>query len=798
MDKSLLYSLSQKLITASLLLSSNTSKNLAGYMSLTYSITGLLVILGLAGKHAMAAEVAIVQGAALATFYVFSGDARHLILTDKTNASDIVFFRLVCAIPLSILAFFLSTIAGHVSAILAISLILRKCAEWLAEPHVTEKERNNEEWLGWFIQPIFFLMLICQITFTSQLWFIWIWAVSPLLFSVNFILQAKPCSIFKARWENITSTAVIGFTGYIQRVLVVGLVGKEFSGMLFPGFALGSFVGTMAANVAGPTLLRKGLLFSEHLKVGIVVLLLIGISVFLLSYTIINKTFGLSIIGGAFMVVAQQSRLILLKENNTLSLDLLFQLSLVLLVPAIYYIAGTQGMMGFYLVGSIIAWLFYKGNQLALEITQKWKTRICVLVVLGLIMPVFFQLSGQLYNNELVTMADSDVGLINVPLPISIVISYVGILFFNTTYQNSKSVVMTISLMFLLLITSAITVSQGVDKLMLLIQYMLPTVALLLGIALTDFNQKLVAKTILYFLIFFIPLQLIITWLQDQLALTHYLYLFSVYAHQYIPLLMVGLFAWAWVELRNTHIKCIYFLAPWMGLYVAAANSILALLGLILFSGAFGVFSSKHKLNLLIPILILVFIGGYFYFSSQKSREMYAGSHYNLVCNDSFYDEVNKICKQGIFLNKLFDKKGDLLLLQNTQNTSIPTNVHEKTKLTSLYVGGIFENPASLLMGHPLPLGTIASSTHSYYLDLTYDFGIFACAPLLFLIAYTSLKSYQKKSEDKSLLWLLAIILYFLLIDNNLKVTLRQPYPAIVVLFLWGVLLRKLGNQKAI
>jgi hypothetical protein len=762
MNFSLFLSFKQFVLTVFSKILSPTSKNLAGYMSLTYSITGLLVVLGVAGKHVMAADVAIVQGAVLATFYVLSGDARHLILSDKAHANNVVFFRLVWILPLAILSYFMSTIAGHVESVIAYGLILRRCTEWLAEPHVTEIERQNGKWSGWYLQPIIFMFFVGQLVFTDQLWLIWIWAISPIIFSLNFIAQAKPHNFFNFGWENITSTAVIGFTGYIQRVLIVSLVGKQFSGMLFPGFAIGSFVGTMAANVAGPTLFRKGLHHSVYFTIALIALLLVGGLVFFSSETVIYKTIGLSIIGGAVMIAAQQSRLSLLKNSHTLELDLLFQLSLVFMIPALYFVAGMQWMIAFYLLGSIIAWVYYKGSLLAEKFNHVWKNRLLVLIVLGLVSPIFFQLSRQIYNGELVAIINSAGSL--KALPMSLFFCYMGVILFSVGYDKSKPVILTISAMFLILIASTMIVNQGLGKLILLVQYIVPTVALLLGVALGHFNRKLTAKAMLYFLVFFVPTQLVITWMHGQLALTHYMYLFSVYQHyQYVPLVMAALYVWVWVELRDTHTNWIYYLAPWMAMYVAAGNSLLALFGLVVFVCAFAFPARKRKLDTIIPVIILATIAGYFYLNSQMATEI-------SVQNNSSWPYSHSV--------------------------QAPVSVVDRESIAVIYVNDMVKDPFSILYGHLYPpLRGAALGADSYYLDLVYNFGVFACLPLLALLFYTIVRSSQQRAGDDSMVWLLAIVLYFVMIDSNLKVTLLQPYSGIVVFFLWGILLSKLNSR---
>ena len=50
------------------------------YLSLTSSLTLLLVLVGLSGRGDLAADLALIQGATLATFYALSGNTRSLIL----------------------------------------------------------------------------------------------------------------------------------------------------------------------------------------------------------------------------------------------------------------------------------------------------------------------------------------------------------------------------------------------------------------------------------------------------------------------------------------------------------------------------------------------------------------------------------------------------------------------------------------------------------------------------------------------------------------------------------------------
>lgn len=345
-----------------------TAKHLLGYMTLTYSITGLLVVLGLAGKHEMAADVAIVQGAVLATFYVLSGDARHLILAERMQARHVIFFRLLWVVPLACISYFMSVTIGHVEAAIAYGLIARRSAEWLAEVHVTEIERQGDRWLGLPLQLVLFLLVAIEAIFSNSHWLLWLWALSPLFFSFKFLAQAKFHNFLFFGSAHVASTAIMGLANYVFRILIVGLTGKVFSGMIFPAIAIGSFAGTMFANVAGPTVIRKGMLDSAYFTVGLALWSMVGVVLFAISGTLFQQTLGLSMIGGAVMISAQRARLILLKDHHTLGLDMLIHVSLVCVVPIVYYAGGSKGLSAIYLINALLAWIFYKGSQIVMTL----------------------------------------------------------------------------------------------------------------------------------------------------------------------------------------------------------------------------------------------------------------------------------------------------------------------------------------------------------------------------------------------------------------------------------------------
>lgn len=598
----------------------------AGYMTISYSISGLLMVLGLAGNYSMAAEVAIVQGAVLATFYVLSGDARHMILSDRMQARHVIYFRLLTVLPLAVISYLLTISVTDVSAALAAVLILRRATEWLAEPHVTELERQRQPWNGLLLQSVLFPLVIFEILYFGSLWLIWLWAVSPLLHSLKFLLGAERYNILSIGKAHTASTAVMGISNYILRVLVVDLAGKTFAGIVFPAVAIGSFAGTMFANIVGPSLLRKGLNVLLYLKVPLMIWTLIGVGIFIFSQTVFQQALGLSIIGGAIMLFAQQSRLHLLREDHTLGADTMVHLVLVCLVPIMYSIAGQQWLTALYLLNAALAWGFYVLSDMLSGLNQSQRYRLLVLTVVLLLMPVFFQIQGDIYLSEsLEGLLDSGGFLQLVPLPFSLLACYLGLVFFNEGITNSKPAIVTLSLLFILLSVSALVTGSSPAKLIQLVQVILPVAALLLGASLAWLNRYLVARTMLNFLLVFIPLHLLATWHQGKLELTHNLYFFSIYQYDlFVPLVMIAIFAWLSLELFDTHKKQILVLAPFIAVYVVASNSVMAILGLcvyILLLFAYGLRSrQRHVIFIVAMLTISALVYTFLQFDSHSEK----------------------------------------------------------------------------------------------------------------------------------------------------------------------------------
>jgi hypothetical protein len=128
----------------------------------------------------------------------------------------------------------------------------------------------------------------------------------------------------------------------------------------------------------------------------------------------------------------------------------------------------------------------------------------------------------------------------------------------------------------------------------------------------------------------------------------------------------------------------------------------------------------------------------------------------------------------------------------------LPFNLVERIGDWMLFGRPIFSSVETFLFGHSRPLSrSVRTSAHNYYIDLAYNLGTVALLPIAGLLFYTLRLVWLRRHEvwlNDRLAWMVAMVLFLLVVDSNFKVTLRQPYPGIFAFFLWGVLLARLRS----
>lgn len=794
------------------------------FMLNTFAMTALLIGLSLAKESQMAADVGIVQGATLALFFAFSANARNMILNTSARISvpAILVARLLLLVPLGVLSFYLSVGMADVEWSLALVFICRRCVEWIGELHLSEMELQGRSGFAGKFFALQSILLILVLGWTlghapMPLLGLFLWALLPLLMSLGFVREhLTGAGRFAEAWPrmipHLGSTAMIGVSVYVFRLLILLIVGKATAGDLYAAFAIGGILGAMFSNALGPSLVfqeaRNGKQsFPATLKLsmflwfvaGVVIFLAVKFSVGVLSWMGKSDLFwgavGLSMIGGVVMVFAQRIRLRLLQlhgDRDVFGPDVIMNILVVAAVPYLYYLVGLKALTTLYLLSSVLALLFYLSSERRIALgDQRFGLSANVLrrlIALLLFFPLFFQLTGNIFYDSSFVFA-SEGALKRLPIPLSVFACYGGILLlggYKRAYLSLGFIFLSFILMLMASVVSAhgqIAEQQG--KLLLLLQYVLPMFGLVLGMMYEDGrqNEHVVEKAMLLVIAALMPAQLLASWAQAQMLLTPYLYLFSIYQHlQYVPVIVAGSYLVALFSLWNyrTWRMLILALAPLVGIYVAASGSML--------TGGFAVAGcaalAVHRMTIdkyrgrRIPewaVFSLVLGTGtaYHFWSSWTTKFMGVGGQAGSGW-------------AGMYTQKFAG--------------STMVNIQSRFDAWRYYLRGIFSDPATFLLGHNVPPDRkIWPSAHNYYLDFIYNFGFIAALVIIGLVVFTIIQLYQNRMHilmSPAMLGLTIVVLFLLIPDSLMKVGMRQPYPGIITFFLWGLLLARIESLR--
>lgn len=430
-------------------------------------------------------------------------------------------------------------------------------------------------------------------------------------------------------------------------------------------------------------------------------------------------------------------------------------------------------------------------SNISEEAFKSWMERkrnvIQGVVIFTLLLPLFFQLQGSIYTNTEMNF-DSKGILTQLPLPISSITCFIGLAFL-VRYKIAVRSVSVLFALFILMLLSTFTTSLQIEKdmlskLILLVQTILPVFALALGQSYKrPKNVFLRFESIfLYILALVVPLEVFSTLMSSKRLLSPNWLSFSIYQHlEYVPVVFVGLYFLALGALKGKNILgwLVIFLAPFMGVYTAASLSMLAIfLGL---SSSVGLIFLCYKFRRCNYALVsaLIFILSF-------------GAYYSVVKSTSAFEQKfgSLVEDYGLSADENYHVP---------ENIKVKSNVKQRLEHWHFYLEGTLEGPSEFVFGNPKrPDRKSFPSAHNYYLDLAYNFGFVAVIPFLYLISFT-LKEiflcYKRGVSNKEFWWLSSIVLFFILVDNFFKVGLRQPYPGIIMFFLWGALLGRLSEQ---
>ena len=770
----------------------------------TFSLTLVMVGLSLFGRPEMAADFGIIHGATVALFYSLSGNARSLILGERGKVGPEYILRLRCILffPLFVLAFIMSVGLVESGWLLIVVLVGRRAFEWLAEIFLSEGESAQRPGiaLNFFLTQVFFSLIVLVALLVNEAvgyCALFLWAVSPLLwcfrwrlFTSAFNQMPEGMYHLKILLPHFGSTAVIGISVYVLRVIVVLLAGREVGGDLFAAFALGGILGSVFAQALGPTLVHHkkrlqpaglmvrllGLSVAGSLSVG---LLIAGVAVMQPEYllwtgksTLFWGAVGLSLVGSAVMVKAQRVRLELLQgsgDKDAFGSDMLANTILVGCVPFLYYGLGIESLSAVYLLGAVLSLIFYSSERQGLfKITEGSLSEKAALflLVFFLCLPIFFQLSGGVYTGAGATKLVSQ-RFLWLPIPVSVLACYMGIVILGC-YSSARLAMITLFFVFvgMLLATFALATDYGWEersKLVLLFQYAIPMFALVLGQQFAGRSEALLmlAKSLFVVLLLVVPVQLFLTAVSLEWALSLHAYFFEIYQGlEYVSVVFVGCFVIVLMSLADKSVNRIWLLllGVAMAAYAALSTSLIALVFFIVGVGLFLVrdlaFLKRRCDSLNLALLICV------------------GLCLLLLVLRFFFP---------------FDSAGDDGLI------SVANAYEQRILQWRIYMAGIVDGAGSFFLGHTRMLDRQASpSAYNYYLDFIYNFGILAILPifgLLLMTGYFAVRNFLRILGAGEVFGLLVVVLFLLLVDNSLQVGMRQPYSGIFTFFLWGALL---------
>ena len=403
-----------------------------------------------------------------------------------------------------------------------------------------------------------------------------------------------------------------------------------------------------------------------------------------------------------------------------------------------------------------------------------------------LLIPFFFTINGEIFTTRNFTN-NFDRNIFNVPLPLS--------LFFISAYSiflfiyHKKDIFKNITFKFAFIVFSILFLFNFVfghyHKLIFIAQYFLPWLGLLVGYF---FWKKTNFNIIFYFLILIYILQIFNCIIEKKIFLLSDFYFFSIYQHyQYVVVVFVFLSIITSLNLSNNE-KFKFFILNFLTLIVSILSYSLSAILFQLFFIFFYLFKYiliQKKINfkiLLLLISISVILVSYILIIKNLSDRKY-------LLTDYLLDKDRR--EYHTYIRKMDD----------VLNFKTPPNITLRLEIWSNYFSKITNNYKILLFGsEDFQLDNQSAKTegsvnmpfksaHNLFLDLIYRFGILSITPYILLI-FNLCNQILKNKNSIFLRNSLFFLVIFLLLENFIKLPLRQPYSGLIIMFFCGYFLK--------
>jgi hypothetical protein len=347
----------------------------------------ILFILLFIGRLEIAGEGFVVISLINVFSYGLSANIRNIYLgnKDSANIKNFLFLRikigLYALIFSSIVVFFL---ISKENIVFHVSLISLTTVNWILEIFIARNEKSNRLNIYHIINILFFILIYPIFAFLnfyeSSIYLIFIFIL------LNLIIYTKPINnIIRLReiYSNnkkvnfnlgIFSTFSKTISNLIWRYSVFLIIGKSQSALLFLGFSVGSFFGTLFDVSYGALFLKNFKKYKYFFLNMLYIIYIIFISIFLfyfikfssLSALELNTLYiasGFSIVGAYIMIFALEIRQGLFEiknmQNTCYKIDIYLYVLIAVLIPILNLIS-LELIYSAYFIVSILFYVLYK------------------------------------------------------------------------------------------------------------------------------------------------------------------------------------------------------------------------------------------------------------------------------------------------------------------------------------------------------------------------------------------------------------------------------------------------------
>ena len=317
----------------------------------------------------------------------FSGNLRNIYLGSKKNFNIKNFF--LFRVKMGIFGIICTTLIFYflinkANIFFHLSLITLTVTNWIFELLIARNEKNNTlnfyHMFNVLIFVLFFPILIFYDSSNSASFIIYIFILFNIIIFNTYLRKIYTIRLKLERDNKTNFNLGVGSTFYktvsnlIWRYSAYIIMGKSQSAILFVGFSLGSFYGTLFDVSYGALFLKSfkkyKKLFLNFFYLSYIMLIYVVFFSFqnfstlsLDELKILYITTALSLIGAYFMVISLQLRQSLFEvkkmQNICFKTDIYIYLFNSMLIPVLYFIHEDL-LVSAYLISSIFFYILYK------------------------------------------------------------------------------------------------------------------------------------------------------------------------------------------------------------------------------------------------------------------------------------------------------------------------------------------------------------------------------------------------------------------------------------------------------